>query len=553
MYYLGLNMFSHDSAAVLMKDGKIICALEEERLNRKKHYTGFPKLAIQACLDYAKISFDDVDVVSCEGLTFNEAKEKVNLLIKNNMYWEALGDITTLQEGNYSTSMIKNALIKNGLKSDCKIEYHDHHTCHAASAYYFSGYDDSLVLTSDERGHSTTFTVKEGNNKYLNPLSSYKIPYSLGYVYKYITLLCGFGPFNQGTTMALASYGKPKNINFNYLLKPLISHWVNIIDLKMRINNSINYKDCKIISKAYKMLKKKKRNSLRNIECLNKKDLAASVQHWLENEVKKIALKFKCNHDNLCLAGGTFYNCIINSQLKDYFKNVYIHPAAGDAGLALGAISLSYKKKCMQLDHPFLGLDFNNNVIEETLLNYPKKVRYEKTDIKHIAELLASNKIIGWFQGRMEWGPRALGSRSILANPRDMNNKKRLDETIKIRESFRPYAPSILNKKKESYFENSWESPFMTFVFNVKKEKQKEIPAVVHNDGTARVQTVDKNNQKYYKLIKNFESLTGIPLVLNTSFNGPGEPIVCQPKEALEFFYKSDMDYLFMEDFIIYK
>jgi carbamoyltransferase len=550
MYILGINMHSHDSSAVLMKNGKILFAVEEERLNRVKHYRGFPTLAIKACLEYAKITLDDVDVLACDWITSETRKKRIKRYIDNNFFVTAATEISYLNP-KVSDITIKKVVEENKLKGSFKIDYYDHHFCHAASAFFPSKLEDSLVLTADARGFLTTASLWQGMKIKLSLIKEYTPPFSTGYTYKYITKLCGFGRYSEGTTMALAPFGKSVVSDKLDFLNPLMNKWIDLMELydSQKIRPIID--EFVFLDKAYSLLSEPEKNQIDNIASFSKENLAASVQQWLEDKILFILKKYRNDNKNISLAGGTFFNCTLNSKIKEQFDNIFIQPAAGDAGIALGAAILSNNNKCDKMNHVYFGPEFSNDYIESLLEK--RKLKYEKSNYKHAAELLQKNKIIGWFQSRMEFGPRALGNRSILANPRFKKNKDLINLKIKERDTFRPFAPSVLKHKMKEYFHEPYDCPFMNISFKAKDEKLKEIPAVLHVDNTSRVQTVNELNGKYHNLINYFYKLTNIPLLLNTSFNRKAEAIVCKPEEALDAFFDKPLDYLFLGDYVVYK
>jgi len=564
MYVLGLNYENHNSAAVLMKNEHIVAASEEERFNRFKYYTGFPISAVNFCLNQAGITIDDIDVITTFHQTISTKIEKIKMFFEMGLYASARDEISCLNK-NFQVQSIRYVLEKNGLKGDYNVNFFDHHLCHAASTFFPSGFDDSVIMTSDGRGYLTTATIGQGKKQKIKILKEWKTPYSFGYVYELATRLCGLGPFNEGTTMALASYGNPILKDRINDLMPFIKTHVYFIEAHGRMMPDLNLNPLEMYELTFKKMSQAEREKIEEFKKYKREDIAASVQAWLEEEVKSILKKYYNESDNLCLAGGTFLNCILNSKLRELVEDIFIPPCTHDAGVALGAAILANDGKCEKMQHAFLGPEFSSDYIESILSNkkiydftkskkFGNKIKYEKSDYKHAAELLKKGKIVGWFQGRSEFGPRALGNRSILIDPSRLDLKDRLNKQVKKREPFRPYAPSILQEHFGDYFENPYPSPFMILSFQVKKEKWKEIPTVIHVDGTARVQTVTKEaNEKYYNLIDSFRGLTGLPIVLNTSFNLRGEPIVNTPEDALRVFYNTGMDVLFIGEFFVYK
>jgi carbamoyltransferase len=551
VYTLGINIFSHDSSAALLKDNKIICAIEEERLNRKKHYFGFPKLAISKCLEIAGLELNDIDVIASDGITQFTRKVRIKDFVRLCMYEKAIREIKFYKEPN-SVNTTGKCLKDNGFDFDSQINVFDHHQCHAASAFFPSGLKEATVVTADAKGFYTTQTAWQGNREELTFKDIKLLPDSPGYIYKYITYKCGFGSFSEGTTMALAPYGKPVVSEKLQNLFPLIQNWTDIMNLIDSQEKIPAYNEKDLLKSAYDKLSPEDKEKIDEIDRQTKEDLAASVQKWLEDYMTEYILKHR-KGKNLALGGGTFLNCILNSKLKtSYFDEVFTQPAAGDSGISLGAAILANSNKCEKMTHVYLGPEYSDDYIESLLED--KKMKFETSNERHAAELISKGKIVGWFQGRMEYGPRALGNRSILADPSNLKTKERLNKEVKFREGFRPYAPSVLVEDMEEYFENPCSSPFMTMVFKVKQEKKKIVPGIVHVDGTSRVQTVNREtNLKYYRLISEFKNQTKIPMIINTSFNTVGEPIVCSPEEAIATFLNTGMDCLFLNNYLVIK
>lgn len=537
IYILGINpttkyFSSHDPSACLLKNGKIIAAAEEERFTRIKHsLRTFPTNAIKYCLDYANVNQDDVIVSLPADPNMCEVHFKKNPL---GIY--------------HSLKIFKRQGFKNGKKIadeiakdiplNSEIDFVSHHKAHAASTYYCSGFKEASVITIDalgELGLGETTVLWKGNNT-LTKIKNYLFPNSLGLFYELIGVYLGFDTLDgQGKVMGLSSYGKN-----TFKIK-------NITNLMSRIQ----------IRRTFGKPRKKS-------DALTEK--SRNIAYVTQKKIEEVAVKLvnenyeNTNSKNLCLAGGVAMNCVMNGKLlrSENVENIFIQPAAGDSGLAIGTALETYKKlgynPHTEFKHNYLGPEFSNEEIKESLDKFNLKYDFYDDIAGITAELLAKDKLIGWFQGRMELGARALGNRSILANPCNPKMKDILNLKVKHRENFRPFCPSILDKAHKEYVENPYPSPYMILAFDVKKEKRKEIPAVVHVDGTARTQTVSKEtNPLYYKLIENFESITGIPVVLNTSFNVAGEPIVCKPIEAINDLIKTKLDYLAIGNYLIRK
>lgn len=541
MYILGLSKSTHDHAAALLKDGNIVAAAEEERFNRVKHTNAYPKNAINFCLNQEGIKLKDVDYVA-QGFT-DDISFKI---IDGSVYVE-----TIARSNQNSLEIIR----------DNNYFFIPHHLSHAASCFRLSGFKKSNILTIDGQGEKETTAFFTGDNNKIErqwdiPIQSLKTNniddmVSVGYVYNCVTRLL-FGPyvankntictFNEGKTMALASFGEP------------------ILDFS-EILNILNHENYKLNPRAIML---KFGNLVRKLSqplSQQHKNLAASLQFALEKSVLNLLKEIydTTGDKTFCISGGVALNCKMNGELikQDFVKNIFIQPASNDAGTAIGAALeayayLGYKSK-YKMEHVYLGPEYSNEEIENILKSSGLKYDFFD-DISGItAELLSNGKIIGWFQGRMEFGPRALGNRSILADPTDMETKKKVN-SIKGRELWRPFAPSVIEQKANHYFENLMPSSFMLLTFKVKDEKKHEIPAVVHVDGTTRPQTLKKNtNPLFYDLLVKFEKEVNVPLVLNTSFNSANEPIVCTPIDAVKTFLKTGLDYLAIGNFIVEK
>ena len=576
MIILGINFKHADSSACILKDGKVIAAVEEERFIRKKHYNGFPFHSINYCLRTLNIDIKDVDYFALNN------SPKSNLIKKLIYSFKQLKNIKTLLK-KFNKKNEKFNLKKDLEKfykfkvSEKKIKYIDHHLSHIASSYYCSNFKNSVVLSVDGSGDfsTTTWGTAKGNNIKIDERINY--PNSLGIFYESFTQFLGFEYFgDEYKIMGLAPYGKPtyyndiKKIFFNKIQHNFV------LDQKFFLieKNYFHYywKSGKLktqtllnVNKIEKLLKLKKRLPKEQLsqEYIN---LASSVQKIYEEIFFKILqhLNSKYKIKNLCLAGGCAMNSVANGKIKknSNFKKIFIQPASGDAGGALGAALEVYSrfKKIKQRGsfNSYLGPSYSNDEIKKIIKENKKKLSKFKIMFLNNKDLssLVANKIskgsvIGYFQGRMEWGARALGNRSILCDPRNPKAKELLNKKIKKRESFRPFAPSILSEKVKYWFEEADRVDHMMQVFLIKKPKRKMIPAVTHVDGTGRLQTVSKEiNEKYYNLIKSFFKITKIPMLLNTSFN-ENEPIVCKPKEALNTFLRTKMDILVLENWIL--
>ncbi|GAB6281452.1 MAG: carbamoyltransferase [Ignavibacterium sp.] len=585
MYILGISAFFHDSAAALIKDGEIVAAAQEERFTRKKHDYRFPINAINFCLNYAKIKGSDLDYISF----YDKPFLKFERLLETYLTYAPKGI------KSFITSMplwIKEKIwmrdfISKELKYDGKILFPEHHESHAASAFYPSPFQEAAFLTMDGVGEWTTTSFGIGKENKIEIHSELKFPHSLGLLYSAFTYYTGF-KVNSGEykVMGLAPYGEPKYVNL--ILNELI-------DLKedgsFKMNMEyFNYAAGLTMTseKFHKLFGGPPRKPESNLT-QKEMDLARSIQDVTEEIVLRMAnyVYKKTGMKNLCLAGGVALNCVANGRLlkEGPFKDIWIQPAAGDAGGAIGAALIIWHQYLNneriiphsdKMNGAYLGPEYSEEEIL-TFLN-SNKIPYKKLSWeelpKVVAELLAKENVIGWFQGRMEFGPRALGNRSILGDARSPKMQETMNLKIKFRESFRPFAPSILAEKLSNYFELEKESPYMLLVANVKKERRKEmteeqkklfgidklniarsdIPAVTHIDYSARIQTVHKETNKlYYDLIAQFEKEQNCAVIVNTSFNVRGEPIVCSPLDAYKCFMRTNMDYLALGNFLLDK
>ena len=594
MYILGISAYYHDSAACLIYDGKIIAAAQEERFSRIKQDDSFPYQAIQYCVDEAEI--DPSEIVNV--VFYEKPFLKFERLLETYLAFAPRGLISfasamplwikekLFQKYNLIKSLEKVFGHSNNWSE--KLLFSEHHLSHAASAFYPSPFQSAAVLTLDGVGEWTTTSLAVGNGKALKILKEIHFPHSLGLLYSAFTYYTGF-KVNSGEykVMGLAPYGKP-------IYADLIKD--KLIDLKKdgSFHLDMSYFDfctghtmtSKKFHKLFGGYPRKPETKLTQREM----DLAASIQKVAEEVIIKLARSIAkdTGQTNLCLAGGVALNCVVNGVLsrEDIFENIWIQPAAGDAGGALGAAlaawHISYNKDrnhSLERDEmrgSYLGPSFSNEQIE-IILNDCGAIFHklsEKDLIEKVAIALTETKAVGWMQGRMEFGPRALGNRSIIADPRSEFMQKQLNLKVKYRESFRPFAPSILSEYVSEWFEHECDSPYMLFVAGVKEEKRlamtedqkslfgidklniprSKVPAITHVDYTARIQTVHVDtNPKYHAVISHFNDLTSCPLVVNTSFNVRGEPIVCSPEDAFRCFMGTELDVLAVGDYLLFK
>jgi carbamoyltransferase len=457
-----------------------------------------------------------------------------------------------------TTALEINFLLKKDLSPKTKIYFIEHHSAHAASTFFVSPFEEAAIITVDNRGEGVSATLDIGRANNINRIGAIQLPHSLGMVYRAVTTrVLGFGPFDEYKVMGLAAYGQP-----NYL-----DIFKEIIQIKpggkFKINSS--YFDFEYQGQLAKKFFDCLGPARRPGEPVTKRhmDIASSLQKVTEEAVINMVndLYAETKMKNLCLAGGVALNSVMNGRIlkEGPFKDIFIQPAANDAGCSLGAAYYLYnqilkKPRSFVMEHAYYGPSFSEGQIKAELELNKVKYQYCKDTTQTAAKLLSEGKIVGWFQGRMEWGPRGLGSRSILADPRDAGMKDKINKYVKHREEFRPFAPSVLEEHCGDYFESSYPSPYMLLVCPVNEDRKSVVPAITHVDGTARVQTVNKKTSPlYYELIQEFYKITGVPVILNTSFNDNTEPIVCTPKEAIKCFYGTGLDYLFMGNFMLSK
>jgi len=559
MYILGISCYYHDAAACLIKDGKLIAAAEEERFTRKKHDSSFPINAIDFCLKEANISSKELSFIGF----YEKPLLKFERILSQHLemfpysFWSFYKTIP-----NWLSEKLRiPKIIKKKLKYKGDILFIDHHLAHASSSFLVSPFKNAAILTVDGVGEWTTTAIGYGKENEIRLLKEVKFPHSIGLLYSTVTAHLGFSVNNsEYKIMSLAAYGTP--LYYDKFMK--------IVDLKEDGSYMLDmdYFDYHF---RLKMPGKKFVKEFGPIRKPNEeltqhhKNIAASLQKVTEDVLFKILnyLYEETKCENLCMAGGVALNSVANGKIKKNtkFKNIFIQPASSDAGTSLGVAFYIYnsvlnnKRNCI-MDSVYLGPEFYNNKIQSFLdsnkINY-KKLKDENELVKETAKLIYQNNVIGWFQGRMEFGPRALGNRSILANPCNPQMKKILNEKVKHREEFRPFAPVIIEEKVKEYFDiDKKDERFMLFVYPIKESKRKLIPPVNHVDGTARLQTVNKEqNLLYYNLIREFEKLSKVPVLINTSFNIRGEPIVCTPEDAYKCMMGTEIDYLILNNFLI--
>ncbi len=574
MYILGINAYHPNSSASIVKDGQLIAAAEEERFCRIKHWAGFPVAAIRYCLNEAGIGFEDIDYIGVSRDPWRHLHKKVILALKRRF---PLSFLKSRLDNLAKIGGLKNTLsLEFGLSPSqlrARLYNIEHHRAHIASSFFLSGFDDAALISIDAMGDFVSTMWGSGRGNRIKVMDWIEFPHSLGFFYSAATQFLGFVRFgDEFKVMGLAAYGKPRYVDkFKKIL---------LFTKGGRFKLNLDY--FSLYSRGIKMLWDNQEPSVgalysekwfadfgaaRNPEdelTQHHKDMAASLQALLEEAYFHILnyVYRQVKKERLCLAGGVALNCVANGKILEHtpFKELYIQPAANDAGTSLGAAYYIYHQilgepRSFTMQHAYWGPQFTNqeigNILKDQVVNFKK---YEENDLTvYTAKALSLGKIVGWFQQRMEWGPRSLGSRSILTDPRRQEMKDTLNARIKHRESFRPFAPSILKENIQDYFGADYTSPFMLISLPVRKEKIKDIIAAAHVDGSARFQTVDREtNPLFWKLIEEFRKITGVPALLNTSFN-ENEPVVCRPSEALDCFLRTKMDILVIGNYIIEK
>jgi carbamoyltransferase len=581
MKILGLSCYYHDAAACLIIDDKIVAAGAEERFSRVKHDNRFPKLAVEYCLNEAKIAANEIDVI----VFYEKPIVKFDRVLHQQLqhfprnyrtYNESFGSWI-------STKLKLPDILKKELNYHGKVLYLEHHLAHAASSFYLSGYDDATIVTLDGVGEWATTTIGYGKGKDISIDRELHFPHSLGLLYSAMTAYLGFSVNDaEYKVMGLAAYGDPKP--FAAQMDQLITvHDDGSYSLNMKYFD-FEWSDRMYSQKLEQLFGYPTRQSESPME-RHYENIAAALQAKLEEVVFKILnIEYrKKPNPNLCLAGGVALNSVMNGKLlsKTPYKNLFIPPDPGDAGGAMGAALYirfhpellgektlvgpkikKTKKLFADQFNPYLGPSYTWYEITSALEKYELEYEFfadKKKLVNHVAELIGDQQIIGWFQGRMEWGPRALGARSILASAATVEMRDIINEKVKHRELFRPFAPVILEKYTDKYFYSDKKLPksarYMLMVYPFKpKIGQRDVPAVVHVDGTGRLQTLHRDdNQMYYDVIDQHRKKTGVPIIINTSFNIRGEPIVCTPKDAINCFLHTDIDVLILDQFVVRK
>lgn len=569
MYILGISTYAHESSCALIKDGKICALGEEERFNREKHTSRFPENAIRFCLEKEKITFDDIDAITFYWKPLKEIKANLGHFLR---YFPRSIDLLRTPSGNENMNAFSRMRAMHNvgkelqkrfhLKKEPKIHFIEHHLCHAASAFFVSPFEEAAILTVDGRGESTSTMLSVGRGNNITKIKEISVPHSLGHLYAGLTHHLGFKPFfDEWKVMGMSAYGKDTYVKDFEELLHFDSNGIYSLNLdyfSFHTKGQAEWLSDKF-RKKFGPIKEKKS------ECTQHHyDLAFALQKVVEKAGVQLAehLHELTGLPNLCMTGGVVLNCLMNREVvkKTSFKDFFFQPIANDAGTSMGGAIYHYhqnlkKPRHFVFDSVYWGPEYSNIEIESALklsgIQYKKTDRVEAETARHIAD----GKIVGWFQGRMECGPRALGNRSITVDPTRPEMKDKLNARVKRREGFRPFAPSVLEERWKEYFSMPKDqlSPYMILIGDVKEGMGEKIPAVTHADGTARVHTVNKKvNPKYWNLINEFEKISGVPVLLNTSFN-ENEPVVCTPEEAIKCFKRTEFDVLSIGDFIAVK
>jgi carbamoyltransferase len=598
---LGISAFYHDSAAAIIEDGEIIAAAQEERFTRKKHDPSFPTNAVKFCLQYSGTSLNDLDAIAF----YDKPLLKFERLLETYYAFapKGLSSFITAMPVWLKEKMFLKRLLNEELEKiepfdskKVKLLFPEHHLSHAASAYFPSPFEDAAILTIDGVGEWATASICHGKGKDITILKELKFPHSLGLLYSAFTYFLGFR-VNSGEykLMGLAPYGIPGSDEVNKFVKIIKEHLVDIKeDGSIWLNQDyFNYATgLRMVhedkwEKLFGFRTRKPEAELMPHHC----NLGLAIQEVTEEAVIRMAKEAKklTGSDNLCMAGGVALNCVANGKVYNtkLFKDVFIQPAAGDAGGALGSAMAAYHIYFEQervtpstldgMKGSYLGPEYSDLDVQLTAKKYKAKYAHYATPDElcaNVSRILSEGNVVGWMQGRMEFGPRALGGRSILGDPRNAEMQKKLNVKIKFRESFRPFAPSVLAEECEQYFEHKSSSPYMLLVQPVVEKRRKtlppgyhtfslkdklyhlrsDMPAITHIDFSARIQTVHKEtNPRYYQLIEEFKKLTGYGVIVNTSFNVRGEPIICTPEDAYRCFMRTEMDYLVVGNFVFSK
>jgi len=569
MYILGLSSYSHEASATLIKDGEIRFVIEEERLNREKHTWKYPANAIAQCLACEGITIADIDHITFFWKPQLEIIGNIKHVLK---YFPHSLNLLSASSGGGELSVLKRLALMQGigkkiaqqfgLKKIPRVHFIEHHLAHAASAFFVSPFQEAAILTMDGRGESTSSMMSRGSANHIEKLAEIEVPHSLGHLYAAVTDYLGFKPFfDEWKVMGMSAYGQDTYVTpFAKIIELLAlgQYRLNLNYFSFHTNGSSRWVSDLFLKTFGPKRQKDEVYDQRHF------DLSYALQKTIERTGVHLAqgLWERTKSDNLCMTGGVVLNCLMNKKIMEQtpFKNFFFQPIANDAGTSLGS-ALYYYHQELNLprghifDSAYLGMQYSNESIEAVLKQ--KGVSYVKTDhiSRDTARQIAQGKIVGWFQGRMEAGPRALGHRSIVVDPTDPAMKDRLNARVKKREMFRPFAPSVLEEKAREYFimPKDQPSPYMILVADVKEDKKSLLPSITHQDGTARVHTVSRRTApEYWQLIAEFEKIKGVAVVLNTSFN-ENEPIVATPEDAVNCFLRTELDVLAIGDFLAIK
>lgn len=567
MKILGLNAIGFNTSASILINGKLKYAIEEERLNREKRTRKFPIKSINYILNKCNLNLEDIDIIAISwNPLINLEKFDINHSEKNSYIPDILHSIP-----NYLIKILKqkpktdyfeeNLIIK---KKRIKIYFVNHHLSHASS-FFFSNFKNSAILTLDAFGEKQSGGFYIGKNQNISKINEILFPHSLGSFYSTFTEICGFQPQNdEWKLMGASAYGNSNSTNHFYkkISKLIMLKKDGTFDLNLNyFNHYLFHRPHYYNDNLLKYLNIKVNKKIN----LNQQyyDLAFAAQKVFEDIIFNALnyLQKKTKLENLVFSGGCALNCLANGKIKQKtkFKNIFIPPVPDDSGAGLGAAfyvhnQILKNKRTYIMKNNYLGPSFNNKEVYSTLKKFKLNFTYLKNPEKKAAELISNDKIIGWFQDRLEFGDRALGNRSIIADPRKNNIKNRINKIIKYREAFRPFAPAIMDDYVLKYFEHYQNSDFMEKTINLKKECQNQVPGIVHEDGTARLQTVKKNNnEKFYNLIKEFYKITQIPMVINTSLNYKGDPICCSIEDIIKTFYLSGLDAIIINNYLLEK
>jgi len=574
MKILGFNCYGHDSAATLVIDNKVVFAVEEERLTRKKHYGGIPIESIKACLDFAKIKMSDIDHVTFfwkPSISYSKIPVflfkywyKVPALLKEQRSFtveENLGMLNYLSQMNRLPKTLQELFPNEKMKF--KFHMIEHHLCHAASTFFSSPYEEAAIMTIDGAGEWNTCLMAHGKGNKITKLAAVDTPYSLGAFYQAVSRHLGFklieGP---GKLMGLSSYGNPNTPVYDKMKKLITLTSNGGFKLDMSYFSYHYTRKTGVSEKFQRDFGPSKKEGKDWSE--HELNVAAAVQHVVEDVFIHMAkhLKKVTGSENLCIAGGVGLNSVANGLIASngIFKNMFIQPAAGDSGTSLG--SAMYLNHCILgnkreyvMETAFLGPGYDDDTYEAAIKKYNLPyVKTQKRYAEFAAKKLAEGKILGWFQGRLEFGPRALGNRSIIANPLVAEMKNVLNARVKFREGFRPFAAIVLEEDCGKYFDCAYPNPYMLMVYNVRPEYLGKLPAITHVDNSVRIQTINKSeNPHMQELLEAFRKETGYSVLINTSFNIKGEPIVANPDDAVRSFAVADMDYLVIGNYVVAK